>query len=381
MTHQPCNAPLRIHSDSQAALAIAHRCPRMSVRAALKQPDNVLRAVLHTVLDQRSAPTEFAWVRGHAGDAMNERADRLANQARADSPALLPPVVITGHNQFFLAHRGSPIPIYGRWFLKHLSRHANDLVFLGCRQGVVLTSLPPAELAVTIAALKSVDPSESRLFTSQGNSCFRAFRYKFLMGLSPTALRMAIWRPDLYRSPDCPRCLQGPETLSHILVCPSNEIVNFSAAFSELLTETMPRPFMAFARPLADFLLRNGLDYTTFTGAMTPEAYRVLDELPFPVPTAVLATATLRALWIFVYEHIWKPRCSSTVRLERQRGVTARMQRAPPEARATAEVLGPTELIPPVLEAAAHTSPAFGRSATMDASLWQQALRSFMPQL
>ena len=49
--------------------------------------------------------------------------------------------------------------------------------------------------------------------------CDRTYRVKALHGMLPTASRLLLTRPDLYKDDLCPCCLQAPETTAHLWQC------------------------------------------------------------------------------------------------------------------------------------------------------------------
>src|SRR5258708_8930465 len=67
----PRDYPLTIHSDSEYTIKVAQGLYKMKAN-----PD--LWDLYKILLNKRSAPTTFEWVRGHAGHTQNERADELA---------------------------------------------------------------------------------------------------------------------------------------------------------------------------------------------------------------------------------------------------------------------------------------------------------------
>jgi ribonuclease HI len=97
---RPCEVEL--HTDSQylknGLTAWIHSWKRNGWRTADRKP--VKNAELWKALDEAVQPhtIDWRWVKGHAGDEMNERADRLANEGMAPfkpkrkSATLMPPV-------------------------------------------------------------------------------------------------------------------------------------------------------------------------------------------------------------------------------------------------------------------------------------------------
>jgi ribonuclease HI len=69
----PRDMPLIIHSDSEYTINVASGKFKMKAN-----PD--LWSLYRMLLNRRSVPPKFIWVRGHAGHDLNERADELAGQ-------------------------------------------------------------------------------------------------------------------------------------------------------------------------------------------------------------------------------------------------------------------------------------------------------------
>ncbi|MFL5693178.1 MAG: ribonuclease H [Ktedonobacteraceae bacterium] len=67
----PAEYPLKIHSDSEYTIKVAQGIYQMKAN-----PD--LWSLYRMLLNRRKVAPVFAWVRGHAGHDLNERADELA---------------------------------------------------------------------------------------------------------------------------------------------------------------------------------------------------------------------------------------------------------------------------------------------------------------
>ncbi|KAI0047111.1 ribonuclease H-like protein, partial [Auriscalpium vulgare] len=87
----PHMAPLCIKSDSRYVIdGLTQHLQSWEDRGWIGVANAVFFATAAFLLRRRSAPTTFTWVKGHAGDAGNEHADRLADEgARKPDPDVL----------------------------------------------------------------------------------------------------------------------------------------------------------------------------------------------------------------------------------------------------------------------------------------------------
>jgi hypothetical protein len=227
---------------------------------------------------------------------------------------------------------------------------------------------------VIIQALQSVMPYKPGLHTNLGNSTARSFRQKLLMGTLATIPRQHNWRPDLFLHPTCLRCRSGQEDSDHLFVCPANTLSPdiFVTRFREELEAVLPNQ-PGDARTLADVLLASGLSLLRFRGVLIQSLSALICPIPVSLSASKTCLAILQAMHRVAYADVWKPRCSAALVAERALGITALMKRAPPAARAPAQV--PVE---PGAAAVTHSlrehAVALGRSHVRDRAIFRGAL-------
>lgn len=336
-----------------AKLATWNGC--RSARDKLKEPDNVLLDSITHLMEARSqVSTEFSWIKGHSGDRMNDLADQEANRARERGDNVLPLADVTSV-QFKLGTKTEIIPQYPRWMLKSQARRAHDLCLLSSPHGRMLPA-NPIHRQTTVSALKSCGVSEPALYTSLGNSTFRAFRYKFIANLLPLGSRSKMWRVSNNPSAKCLRCQEELEgDLGRLFTCPAAREARdqfperLKGVLENVWKEHGEQASPGFA---AEWFVRQGLDVCTFTGVVTTSLAALVDTLPNEylfIPTRV---CLLRALWTIVYEDFWKPRCAATIEAERRARVTKSPSRltVAPKGPVPGSPQGPSSLLSPNLQ-------------------------------
>ncbi|KAH9828518.1 ribonuclease H-like domain-containing protein, partial [Rhodofomes roseus] len=72
---------LRIYTDSEHAIrSVCHWAPKSASMGWRCANAEIIRNIV-SLIRRRTAPVEFIWVKGHAGNTNNEEADRLARTA------------------------------------------------------------------------------------------------------------------------------------------------------------------------------------------------------------------------------------------------------------------------------------------------------------
>ena len=356
----PRECKLMIMTDSQASIAKVDLENRAEfTRNILRDPDHEIIDSIHSLLAHKNVSLKTSWIKGHAGNHMNEAADRLANEARIEGS---PPLNISSQTQiqFFLFSGIHKLHSYPRKALKHLAGIAHNFCLVSSSHGAQLR-LPPSHLEPTIRALRSCEKKEPRLFTSLANSTARAFRFKLVTGLLPLGTRMKKWRIRANLSGQCRRCNQGEEDLKHLLVCEQahearNNVPERLKTMMKRLETEEDKEF-GF---VAEALIASGYDIQNFTGILDEGLATILKSIPFTISFSKAATATLKALWTIVYEDFWKPRCQETIDAERSLHISKEDKRSYEPRQQTA---------PPVLS----TAHKFGISAARDQLIWTLA--------
>lgn len=353
----PANLDLHIFSDSQVAIAKLKRWDTsLTTRQKLREPEHQLLDCIKDLCDNRAGNVKIEWIKGHSGSIQNELADRLANEARIDSNE---PLIVASLTSVQFTLRGKKGILFGypRSLLKLQARLAHDFCLRSSSHSALLPT-NPFSYEITIAALKSCEKAESSLFTTQSNSTFRAFRYKWIAGILPIGSRMRHWGATFNSTGICRRCLLAEETMSHLLSCPNADLAhaNFHVNFKEEF-----RQLWEGEANVADFVsslfIHCGLNLALFDGTCNASLNNLTKKLPPNVPAKSTAIAMLRALWKVVYFDIWLPRCHETVVKEKSLGILQRHKRQPHHK-------------PLPLNRVCSTALKMGKSLVQDEEIW-----------
>ena len=118
LQNSPKNQPLTIHTNSQACIGkIVNYQTLTSTRNKLREPDHDMLYCIASLIEMRTTPPRLQWIKGHSGNAMNEVADLLANQARSTETQPLP-IAETTSIQFQLGCTNGILNEYPRTTLK-----------------------------------------------------------------------------------------------------------------------------------------------------------------------------------------------------------------------------------------------------------------------
>jgi len=227
------SAPLEILTDSKAAVHMMDRVAAPTPSRKLNNsPDAFLWLHLRAWMQARSAPVTVCWIKGHSGEAGNEKADRLAASAHGD------PAVIRWTTQmppprdapFWIMHDGRVIPRRPRRLVREQDEAVTSDRLM--EQANTVPDRPrqsPVEVKHILHVLRwtALPTGETRRrkgwnITSFRDSHIRAFGYKLLTGFLPTLARQRAWYPDVYDRPElyqCAKCGDPRETQDHLYEC------------------------------------------------------------------------------------------------------------------------------------------------------------------
>lgn len=217
----PKTSKLTYLTDSQALVA-TWMAIRTTARVEMRRPYWHAWDEVRLLADRFSQGVQVAWVPGHAGNAGNERADYLADQAHTRDPTIdleqCPSRKASEGKRPFTPVFGStqvPVPVYMRAYLKlaNRARHQVRLEASLARQ----TWFPAAvDIETQNAALRRNAKKRRIVVHAEDKATATAIRWRH--NRLPVAQNMSTWTGG-QTSPACHWCGQ-PETQMHLLTCP-----------------------------------------------------------------------------------------------------------------------------------------------------------------
>lgn len=220
----PRDVDVDIRIDNSAVVSqfqpqVVHRLAR-TARQRTRTPYMVWWVAIWKAYVDQGKRVTVTWVRGHAGQAGNEGADRAAKAAHDN-----------GAREWDLNLEATCGAMSYASFLGTVAE--DDLRTIVKRQGVIRHNVRWRNQNRTKASIRNFDDVDWRAtlgiihdnnfpgsrFTSVSDCRRRAHRMKKLHGMLPTLSVLHERRPDLYRNPLCRRCLLDVEDQTHLWHC------------------------------------------------------------------------------------------------------------------------------------------------------------------
>ncbi|KAF9897455.1 hypothetical protein BX616_005561, partial [Lobosporangium transversale] len=219
----PRNVPTTVYIDNMAVVVqfkdLAQKREASTERQRLRSKYAVWWAAISRALFKQGGKVTVKWVKGHAGNRGNIRADQAAKDAHFSE---MWTIKVLEHNDL-RCHA-----IFENEVVEDDLRHLLKLQsavrthYLWASQNRVRNYIADWREVEWKASLHILhDGNTPRgLFTSPADCHKRAHRIKKVHGMLPTLTYMRQWRPDLYETDICRMCEQEQEDIEHLWRCP-----------------------------------------------------------------------------------------------------------------------------------------------------------------
>jgi len=337
----PISADCEIRLDNQAVVQKAQQIiagDHCSVRRQINQFCSSTWEGFRQLASSRTGQTQVTWVRGHADDADNIEADRLAKKG-ADQDLQGPIVPAFGlRYKFYLDKQlveGNPSQIVKR---VHLRR--SWLLWRSYTSAWLFRYIPLEVLELW--ALR-----KGTMRTSWADCARRSFVIKLWTDNLPTLARRARDRPDLYSNGNCKRCnAEEAEDVAHLWACSAaratrerialelrKELVRLAQALGSPKIRTpcawTASKFPWLARLQQGFPDNSEQDKVLMRGILPLRSALVLASYDCPEHKLVKSWKTLQQRFVEMLHELWKERCEDTAAWERNEGITRNQKRQP----------------------------------------------------
>jgi len=351
------NSTISISLDNQAVVttykSLYSKGPEPTPRELLKTPNGYFWSVITKLRQLLPSPKpSVKWIKGHAGNKGNEKADKLAGTL--NSPQLVIKLDFQHTLPFILGTQQTHIYGQIRKELKEMCAIRNHQEWIHQHMFSFLRPSQQWNLELTFLVLHGgLKPSHQ--FSTMRESHKRKFRVQLMHRLLPTQQEMFRRRPDLYSNGLCRVCLEEVEDFNHLFSCQhsiiqSKEILHtlaksLSSIVSEANVESdLSHPSAWLQHPSLDVNKAESL--STLTGLIPQEWVHALREEGISSETITKElVSTMRHTLKLVHENIWLPRCEKTIAWEKEHKITQKSKVTGKTKQQTARVAKRTQLV------------------------------------
>jgi ribonuclease HI/exonuclease III len=336
----PYHAKLEIMTDSEESLNAIR-----TITSGITQDRQFLKLQNHATLtsikyemSQFITKPEITWVPAHVGIIGNERADKIAKEARlletSTHPYLAPTISNLPQNTF-LHLAGTLQEKYAATYVKEFNfrnnKNKTDAVLKKAYQSFFPKCLD--DVNWTMTKVQASCRSKKKNFLDASHYTEQKFRINLLADQLP--LKAKLHKQGIVSSPICPRCNNSNETQHHLLVCPNTvkikaEIINGTYdLFKKMLPVELHYKGVDWERELIPrdaFLNEEEIQYQPwYFGFITEtDQYFMKEQLyksqRIPHKMAKLLLSNLVEAWLStLYQLVWLPRAKLSVISIKQR--------------------------------------------------------------
>ena len=219
----PPDSKVKIYTDSQACIDTYNRLnspsPKQTHKRWLKEKNWSLWSIIIDTIKKRNIDLRFNKVKAHAGDALNEKADKLAKQATQTE-------IIRWNNT--ATYKIQALPVWNDIIIDTVIR--NFIKEINYKQTIDKWTKQKRIKNTFEEQIQNPEDYDWKMLwtnistkgmtTSFKDNKKKSFLLKLAHNELPTLDRLIIRRPDLYgQDKTCPLCNKKDETREHIFEC------------------------------------------------------------------------------------------------------------------------------------------------------------------
>jgi hypothetical protein len=330
---------MTIYTDSKAAIELIQKTLLASkARAWLKSSNTTILAAIKEAVHTKNLNLVLQKVKAHSGNALNDRADRVAKDGTKDnSPNDIAEISTRGF-VYKPLWQNTLIEVPVRGFIKKLTNtiyKAEWTFFKANADEIHRSRTVDKDWSLFRALLQKFKKAQSRTIAENQK---RIFAIRSINRALPTLEKRSIQRPDLYPTTVCTKCKKSNESFEHLTSCP-RDIEKWEEGERNIIAniwndlETKEKRNLSLDTLRRAVIPDNSQEKEQWRqklarGIMRPKCKEDLQILGFSASKAKKILVYFLENWFFFFQReIWKSRCKKVIEWEKSHKITQKVKK------------------------------------------------------